>query len=183
MRCSSCEIVLDRYVEGTLSPRRMAAVTAHLQTCDACAFLLGELRVVDALLATTKAAELAPNFTFAVMAEVRGAAVPQARSLSLWAVLSFYVVAAWIGLTGLVLASGGHPAWLGTAFGSLRAGFANTTAALAGAAQGVGPAAPFVVGIVAGVLALDVLLAALFIVLYRTVRPRLAARLARSESP
>ncbi|MGA7570105.1 MAG: zf-HC2 domain-containing protein, partial [Candidatus Aquilonibacter sp.] len=71
MRCSSCEPLLDRYIEGTLTPREMTRVTAHLHACPHCESLLTELRVVDALLATTAPMELAPNFTFAVMAEAR----------------------------------------------------------------------------------------------------------------
>ena len=182
MRCSSCEIVLDRYVEGTLPAREMAAVSRHLQTCDACTHLLGELRVVDALLATTKSVDLAPNFTFAVMAEARALRIIERRSLSLWAVLSFYVIAAWLGLSGIALVSGGRLPWLGAGLSSIRNGIGDAFAAVAGAAQGFGSVTPLVVGTVAAILVLDVVLAATIFIAYRTIRPRLAAQLARSES-
>ena len=72
MRCSSCEPLLDRYVEGTLPPHNMARVAAHLRCVSA---LRGVARPSSAssmrLLATTAPVELAPNFTFAVMAEAR----------------------------------------------------------------------------------------------------------------
>ena len=84
MRCSSCEPLLDRYVEGTLTPREMARVTAHLRSVRTAKRCLTELRVVDALLATTAPVELAPNFTFAVMAEARTA--PDPRSSQTFAV-------------------------------------------------------------------------------------------------
>ena len=182
MRCSSCEIDLDRYVEGTLTPRRMAAVSAHLQRCDGCTQLLGELRVVDALLATTASAPLAPNFTFAVMAEVRSLPVESRRRTSVWAVLSFYVIAAWFALTGVALDSGGRIPWLAPIVGNVRAALGDTFATVAGAAHGIAPATPLVVGGVIAILAMDLMLAVAIFFSYRTIRPRLAARLARSES-
>ncbi len=182
MRCSSCETDLDRYIEGTLAPRRMAAISAHLRTCDTCNALLDELRVVDALLATTDCTELAPNFTFAVMAEVRTMPRPQSRSLSVWAILSFYLLVAWIAATAVAVASHGNVPLLGTAVAQTQAAAGDAFAALAGAAHGVGPAAPLAIGIVIAILTLDLVLAATLVVFYRTVRPRLAARLARSEA-
>ena len=79
MRCSSCEPLFDRFLEGTLTPREQSEVAAHVRSCTGCALLLEELKVVDALLFTTQAAELPINFTFAVMAETRTMPPPKWR--------------------------------------------------------------------------------------------------------
>jgi predicted anti-sigma-YlaC factor YlaD len=42
MRCSACEPLLDRYVEGTLKPPQMIAISAHLPECESCRALLEE---------------------------------------------------------------------------------------------------------------------------------------------
>ena len=78
MRCSACEPLLDRYVEGTLKPPQMIAITAHLRDCESCRALLEELRAVDGLFATTPVMDLPQNFTFAVMAEARALPAPRA---------------------------------------------------------------------------------------------------------
>lgn len=182
MRCSSCEPLLDRYVEGTLAPQQMRRVGEHVNTCKACASLVTELRVVDALLATTASVELAPNFTFALMAEVRTMPVPRSRALSVWALLTFYLIAAWV-VTGASFAFFSHRlSALGAATANARVAFAHGASALSGAAHAFGPATPAVVGIVSGVLALDVMLIAAIILFHQTIRPRLSARLARSEA-
>lgn len=97
MLCSWCERDLDRYIGATLPAARMAAVKRHLDRCDACAALLEEVRVVDALLATTQTPELPPNFTFAVMAEARAIQAPKRSGWQRTAVLAgAYTVMAWI---------------------------------------------------------------------------------------
>ena len=182
MRCSSCEILLDRYVEGTLSANQMLHISEHLKTCPSCAALVTELRVVDALLATTRAADLAPNFTFALMAEVRTMRVPQQRLHSIWALLAFYLIAAWV-VTGTTFAMfGNRLGALSSSSLALRDSFTHSFGALSGAAHALGPATPAVVGIVAAVLALDVMLIAAIYFFHQTIRPRLSARLARSEA-
>ena len=183
MRCSSCETLLDRYVEATLPPRQMAAVSAHLKTCRSCADLVNELRVVDALMATTKSADLPVNFTFAVMAEARTMPVAVERRLSVWSLLIFYLVAAWIALSGAYALLGPRSAYVAHALETALSGAANLFAAVTGIAHGVGPGAPVVVGVVSFVLFIDALLAGAFIYFHRSVRPRLAAVLARSEAP
>lgn len=182
MRCSSCEILLDRYVEATLPPRRMAAVSSHLKACEACVALVNELRVVDALMTTTQAVELPANFTFAVMADVRTTPVTVQRRLSVWSFLVFYLVAAWIALSGTFAMVGGRMPWLERVFTAGGAAASNALAAVTGVAHGIGPAAPVVVGIVSVVLVLDVLLFGTLILFYRSIRPRLVAALARSEA-
>jgi len=95
VRCSSCEPLLDRYVEGSLTPRQMADVNAHVKACAPCTTLLEELRVVDGLLYTTRVPDLPPNFTFAVMAETNAMPVPKAPPTRVWSFLALYLTAAW----------------------------------------------------------------------------------------
>lgn len=182
MRCSSFDVLLDRYVEATLPPAQMKAVSEHLRLCASCTALLTELRVVDALLATTKSVELAPNFTFAVMAEVRSAPAHAKRTTPLWGVVSIYVGAAWLVLATWFFAGARAP-WIAAAGASVRAVLVNTFAAIAGTVHGIGPAGPMVVAIVCAVLIVDAMLAAAVLTFYRTLHPRLAAHLSGTEIP
>jgi anti-sigma factor RsiW len=182
VRCSSCEPLLDRYVEGTLPPRRMALVKAHVQSCARCESLVTELRVVDALLSTTKPVELAPNFTFAVMAEARATPIHPKRSLPVWGALALYVVAAWIAVSGIYAALGGRLPYVGAMRDAFATAGTQTVAAIAGTAQGFEPATPFVVGVVFGVLLVDALLVIGTIYFYRAARSRLAAQPQPSEA-
>lgn len=182
MRCCSCEPLLDRYVEGTLTPREMARVSKHLRTCARCDALLTELRVVDALLATTAPVELAPNFTFAVMAETRTTPIRAVRKLSIWAVLTFYVVGAWIALSGIYAVFGDRLAHLGTVGRATAAAGAQSVAVFSAIAQSVSPATPLVLGGVVGVLLIDTLLIIAAVTIYRATRARLAAHVNRSEA-
>ena len=182
MRCSLCEPLLDRYVEGTLSAREMARVSAHVRICPHCESLLIELRVVDALLATTAPVELAPNFTFAVMAEVRSTPVHVNRKLSLWAVLTFYVIGAWIALSGMYAVLGGRVPYLASTGHAFANGGAQGLAVLSATAQSVSPATPVVLASAIGVLLLDTLLVIATVFMYRAVRARLAATVNRSEA-
>ena len=181
MRCSSCELLLDRYVEGTLSPHQMLRMSEHVKRCTACAGLLTELRVVDALLATTAPVELAPNFTFAVMAEVRGTSIARNRSRSAWSMLAFYLIAAWIAISAGVAFFGHRIAAIGAGAEAFRGSLSHGFDAIAGTAHALGPATPAVVGIVTVVLALDIVLALAIVLYYSSIRPRLSASLARSE--
>ncbi|MEO9169881.1 MAG: zf-HC2 domain-containing protein [Candidatus Baltobacteraceae bacterium] len=182
MRCSSFETLLDRFAEGTLPAPQMQRVRAHVERCDSCAALLTELRVVDALLATTSPAALAPNFTFALMAEVRSMRAPQLRSRSVWSGLAFYLVATWVVICGSIAVFGARLSTIGTATEAARTSLAHGAGAIAGAAHALGPATPAVIGVGVGVLAMDVILIGLIALFYYTVRPRLSARLARSEA-
>ena len=182
VRCSSCESLLDRYVEGTLNARDMARVSTHLRTCEHCEELLTELRVVDALLATTAPVELAPNFTFAVMAEARTTPLRVRRPLSLWAVLTFYIVGAWIALSGLYAIFGTRVPYLAAAGGALAHATTQNLGALSATARHLSAATPFVLGGAIGILLLDALLLAGALFLYRAAHARLAARASRSEA-
>jgi anti-sigma factor RsiW len=180
VRCSSCEMLLDRYVEGTLPAVQMATIARHLKDCKACSAMLVELRVVDALLATTKSAELAPNFTFAVMAEARSLQVPAHKPRSLWSLLAFYLIGAWIvACAAFVL---GSFTWARAALAPLAHNAADAFAAVAGVAHGFSPAFPLALALGLVVLIADGLLVFGFVTFYRALRPRLLARLARSEA-
>jgi anti-sigma factor RsiW len=174
VRCSSCEPLLDRYVEGTLTPREMARVRAHLLNCPHCEMLLAELRVVDALLATTQTPQLAPNFTFAVMADVRTTPMNIRRRLSPWSIVTFYVIVAWIVLGVLYTLFGGHTLLVDTS-AFARAGTQAFTA-LTAVERGFSSTTPLLLGSVVGVLLLDALLVTGAVALYRVVRARHVAR-------
>jgi anti-sigma factor RsiW len=169
VRCSSCEPLLDRYLEGTLAPREMAFVRAHLTDCEHCTALLGELRVVDALLATTPAVELAPNFTFAVMAEARTATMHAPRRFPLWAVLGGYVAIAWVVAMICYFGFGSDFAGIRSAIVSLGA---QVQTALSVFTHSLGSSTPLLVGSVITILAIDALLAAGALYLYRSARLR-----------
>jgi anti-sigma factor RsiW len=177
VHCSSCESLLDRYVEGTLAPRTMARVGAHLRSCPRCERLLTELRVVDALLATTKSVDLAPNFTFAVMAEARSIQLSPARPPMVWAWLSFYLVAAWLVASGALTIFRYRVPVLFTGLASARESLAQFIAAAGAASHAVAPVTPFAVAVVTMALLMDAMFVAAIIFFHRTVRPRVAERL------
>jgi anti-sigma factor RsiW len=169
VRCSSCEPLLDRYVEGTLSPREMVRVRAHVAACPHCSALLSELRVVDALLATTRAVELAPNFTFAVMAEARTTSVLARRRFPLWAVLGGYVAIAWAVAMVCYVVLGSNVAGIRTA---IFAAGSQAQTALTVLTHSFGSSTPLLVAGVVTVLAVDAVLAAGAFYLYRAARLR-----------
>jgi anti-sigma factor RsiW len=111
MRCSSSktQALLDEFVDGTLADADHARVEAHVATCDDCASLLEELRVVDALLVAPRVLEPAANFTFAVMADVRTMRAPHPHHRISFAALGTYIVFAWLAI-GAFLFFGGHAA-------------------------------------------------------------------------
>lgn len=182
MRCSSCEHVLDAYLEHELAPRAAARVRHHLRTCSACSALLHELRVVDGLLETTRTAELPPNFSFAAMAEVRNMPAPHRRRGVVWIALAMYVVCAWIAASVAIGAARGGR-WSDVVTGALAAVTGgNAWHAIAGALHGFSSFTPVVIPAVAVILAVDVALVAVLFFFYRAVRPWVAARLADGES-
>lgn len=184
MRCSSCELLLDRYVEGTLSRRDMAAVSNHLKTCADCRALLEELKVVDGLLFTTQSLDLPPNFTFAVMSETRALPAPKAPPARVWSFLALYIAAAWVlfviwlattgtnirSVADVVVASGARITGAATMLFSSAHAAGNSTVL-------------FAFGALA--LALDAVIAGAAIYFFIAVRPRLAARYvpASEEAP
>ena len=180
MHCSSCEPLLDRYIEGTLTPREMAQVRKHLGTCRHCESLLGEVRVIDALLATTKPIELPPNFTFAVMADARTMQIHALRRFPLWGALAGYLVAAWAVVTALYVTFGPRNAFVDSLRAPAASAAANIGTTLAVFTHSFfGPSTPVVLGGVVTVLAVDVLLAVALLTLYRAHH---RARIQRSEA-
>lgn len=179
MRCSSCEPLLDRYIEGTLKPPEMIAVSAHLRQCESCRELLEELKAVDGLLATTAAGELPHNFTFAVMAEVRTLPAPRARQHPVWSFLAVYSAAAWVAAVVAMALTGTHPA---TVFGAVSSALARlglvSGSISAGIAHSLSGITPMLAAFGAGVLVIDFAVAGAFALLYFVIRPRVAARLA-----
>jgi len=134
------------------------------------------------LLATIGMPEPAPNFTFAVMAEARAMPIPLAPRLNLGALLGIYVtvawaiVAIWLSVTGVsAQAAFTH---VGDNVAQL---FSATQAVAAGALASFGGGAPLLTTFVIGILALDLAIAAGLVLVYRTVRPRLAAHLASAR--
>jgi anti-sigma factor RsiW len=177
VRCCSFELLLDRYVEGTLPPRTMVEISTHLRSCPICQRLVTELRVVDALLATTKAVEIAPNFTFAVMAETRSIRLSPARPPMVWAWLSFYLVAAWLVTSGAIGIFHYRVPMLFTDLASARVSLVQFLAAAGAASHAVSTVTPVAVALVTIALLMDAMLALAIIFFHRTVRPRVAERL------
>lgn len=182
MRCSSCNNDLDRYLEGTLSPARMRAVAEHLRTCDECRATLDELKVIDALLATTAPVELAPNFTYAVMAELRTIPQPRAFRLSHWAMLTFYTIGAWIALVAFWLfARASATATLASASNNALTATSSTFAALGAGMHALAPYAPFTVIAAALVVAIDAAFFGALFFYQRRIRPHVLATIAIRE--
>ncbi|MBV9269462.1 MAG: zf-HC2 domain-containing protein [Candidatus Eremiobacteraeota bacterium] len=175
MRCSFCELLLDRYVEGTLSRREMAAVTKHLATCNDCRALLEELKVVDGLLFTTRRPDLPPNFTFKVMSEARSVPAPRVPRRQFWSFLALYLASAWVLFVLWLATTGTNARAVGEAL-LVSAGRVNDTfAAVFSSAHAIGNSSTlFAFGSVA--LALDVAIATAAVFFFINVRSRLAAR-------
>jgi len=185
MRCSSCKPLLAGYVEGTLSAQEVLRVSHHLSGCAACGALLDELRSVDGLLATIAPPVPAANFTFAVMAEVRGMPLPASHSTNVGALFGGYIVVAWAIIAIWLQAAGitvqsafERSAMAFAAF--LGAGHTIANSALGSFGSGASLASTFAFG----VLGLDLLIALGVVLVYTMIRPRLAAVLASSpEGP
>lgn len=179
MRCSWCEPRLDAYLEASLAPRRMRAIAVHLQRCSSCAALLHELRVVDALLATTRSKDVPSDFTSVVLSATRRAPRHARRSIPPWLPLGIYLACAWA-----LLAVAQFEGRLATGF------FATGTAGLRSAAVAIGagvhalaPVTPIAAAAVTSVLVVDLLLAGALIIGYRRVRPLIAMHLAKERRP
>lgn len=176
MRCSSCEPLLDRYREGTLTRRQMIEIGKHLRGCEGCRALLEELRMVDGLLETRSVPELPENFTFAVMAEARATHPPRDRHLPFWIFLALYSSAAWVSAIAGLLLSGRSPLVLFTWIDAGLTRLANAAAtASAAAAHGLGHTVPPLVSLGVGALVVDLALAAVAALLFFVV-PRVFAR-------
>jgi len=182
MRCSSFEPLLDEFVDGTLPLHVHARVAAHAEECASCGALLAELRVIDALLLTPRRLEPAPNFNFAVMAEVRSLPQPHASRFHALPVLGIYLAFAWsvIGFFFILGKSAAHSAlgFAGAALSGAASSFTSVAAAtshlLAGQSLEISTA-------MAAILGFDLVAVAIAIAGINVLRPRLAARAARSR--
>jgi hypothetical protein len=175
VRCSSCEPLFDRFLEGTLTPREQSEIATHVRSCARCALLLEELRVVDALLFTTNTPDLPINFTFAVMAETSSLPAPKFREHHIWSFVALYVTAAWVAAIIGIALSGASLAQIG---GAVAGGTGRFAHAMGEGFAGLGQGAPALATFGIGVLFIDLTLAAAVALLYFVVRPRLAAHLA-----
>lgn len=175
MRCSSCEPWLDAYLEGTLRPRGARAVGAHLRACPSCAALLEELRVVDALLTTTRPPTVSAGFTASVVSATQATQPRMPRRLPLAAALLLYLGIAWT-LAALAALRPRDVAYLAGTFFAL--GERDLTA-LGAAVHALAPATPVAAAAVTGVLLLDILLLYALFYGYRRVRPLIAFHLER----
>ena len=182
MRCSSSEPLLDEFVDGTLPLETHARLAAHAEECASCGSLLAELRVIDALLLAPRRLEPAPNFNFAVMAEVRSMPRPHASRFHALPVLGIYLAFAWsvIGFFFIAGKSAAHSAlgFVSAAFSGAALSFASVATAtshlLAGQSLEISAA-------MAAILGFDLVAVAIAIVGLTVLRPRLAARAARSR--
>ncbi len=177
MRCSSCELLLDDYLEGTLSPRRSRAVAEHVRACAACAGLLEELRVIDALLTTARAPRVGAGFTAAVVSATHATPTRAPRRIPFGVALLLYLGAAWTlaALAALYAPDVSRIAWGAATFAR------DNFSAFGAAARAVAPAAPFAAAAVTGVLLIDLLLLAAVFFGYRRFRPLIALYLVRGE--
>jgi anti-sigma factor RsiW len=170
MRCSSCEPLLDAYLDASLTPRRGGAVARHLRACAHCSSLLRELRVIDALLETARPpGGVGADFTASVVNAARAAPVRAHRRIPFALMLLAYLAIAWtlvlVSLRSHSLASLAAATMLSERHG---------IAALAAGIRALGPATPLAAALMTGVLLLDVLLLLATVYGYRRVRPLVA---------
>lgn len=175
MRCSSCEPLLDAYLEASLPPRQGGAVARHLRSCGRCRALLQELRVIDALLETARPpGSVGADFTASVVTAARVAAPHARRRIPFGFVLLAYLVVAWA-LVFVAARSHTLNDLAATLVLSERHGFA----ALGAAVRALAPATPLAAAAMTGVLLLDLLLLCALAYGYRRVRPLMTTYLMR----
>jgi anti-sigma factor RsiW len=173
MHCSSFDPLLDAYVDGELPPVQAARVAAHAESCAECASLLAELRVIDGLLLAPRQLEPAANFTFKVMAEARSLPAPRVHHYPHVQVLATYVVFAWVAIAGFLIFGGGAARAMVATLGSFGTHVANEFSVLAGVTgQVFGRQAFDVTAAMGGVIALDLLAAAVVFWIYARLRTR-----------
>lgn len=180
MRCSSCEPVLDAYLERALPRRRAIAVGRHLNGCNDCSALLQELRVIDGLLATARPpGGVTGDFTAAVLSAARETQPHAPRRVPYLVPLTLYLVTAWAVLAVIAMRANN----LLQAGASLVAMEERNAAALADALRALAPATPVAAAAVTLVLLLDLFLLSVLLYGYRRVQPLLAVYLQRGERP
>jgi anti-sigma factor RsiW len=171
VRCSSCEPLLDAYLEATLRRRRALEVAAHLRECGDCETLLDELRVIDGLLTTARPpGSVSGDFTAGVLSATNATRTRTPRRLPFFLPLFLYLAAAWTAAAFVALRSenllGSIEAFAGAQ--------ARDLAALGAVIRTFAPATPVAAAVVTVVLLLDVFLLCAVFYGYRRVRPLLA---------
>ena len=96
MNCSSAEAHFERFLDAELTAAQTTRMLDHVDRCATCSSVLEELRVVDALLLAPRQVELAPNFTFATMAEARALAPATPYRAPVGAYVVSYLAGAWM---------------------------------------------------------------------------------------
>jgi anti-sigma factor RsiW len=178
VRCSSYESRFSDYIDGTLSPRKRAALRRHLDTCHACNTLISELRSVDALLLAPRELKPTPGFTEAAMSEVRSLPAPMiarrdiAPTLIAYLVFSWCVIAIWLAIDGPIARNTirlAMSSWIGatTSVGTVASVVSHI---FGGTGSGVAAFSALVI-------ALDAALAIVFYGVIAFVYPRLVAKL------
>jgi anti-sigma factor RsiW len=175
MRCSSCEPLLDAYLEASLRRFEAHAVAAHLRVCHGCAALMAELRIVDALLTTARPPRVAADFTAAVVSATHATPRHAPRRMPLGPALLLYLGMAWA--LAIVAALRSHD--LAAFSGAFLAFGRRDLIALGAAVHALAPATPVAAAAVTGVLLLDLLLLGALFYGYHRVRPLLALYLSR----
>jgi hypothetical protein len=178
MSCSSAEALFERFLEGDIPLAQRRNFLAHVDRCAGCRGVLEELRVVDALLLAPRQIELAPNFTFATMAEARAVPPPGAYHPPIRAYLVSYLVAAWlIAGAALVIAPQIMQALGGTTLDIAR-DISDAFGGLGGVVTRLfGRGGNVLTALLGTLLALDLMLVAGFGFALKYVRPRLVERL------
>ena len=178
MRCSSCEPMLDDHLEATLSRRQMRDVALHLRSCPACSALFEELRVIDALLTTTRPrGRIGSDFTAAVISAAAAAPPHPRRRLALWVPLLAYLCVAWTLLAVAALDAHG----VAGLFERLAASGDRGLAAVEAGLSAVAPETALAAAVVTAILLVDLLLLAAIFYGYRRLRPILRIHLARGS--
>jgi anti-sigma factor RsiW len=135
--CRSAESRFEAFLDGQLTTAQRSALLRHVDRCEGCRAVLEELRVVDALLLAPREVPLAPNFTFATMAEVRALPAPPVRRVPVLAYLVSYLAGAWL-LVGAAFVL--EPAALHSAASALLGIVASVVSVVAGGGRAVGRA-------------------------------------------
>ena len=179
MNCAQSEERFERFLDDDLNPRDRSALLAHVDACANCRGLLEELRVVDALLLEPRTVTLAPNFTFATMAEVRALPAPAVTHAPVAAYAVCYLVATWSLIAAAFLIA---PEWIRAAAATVVGVAQAVLAALGGighvaARLSVRGDVSWWTTFVGGVLLVDVMLALMLAGAVRVARPLLAERL------
>jgi len=178
MRCSSCEPLLDAYLEATLRRRLAREVAGHLRDCGDCDSLLQELRVIDALLTTASPpGSVGGDFTASVLSAARSTRTRSPRRVGFLVPLFIYLAAAWAAIAFLALRSD----YLVRFAQALTFLVQRNLQALGAAVGALAPATPLAAAAVTVVLLLDLFLLGALFFGYRRLRPLLTLYLGRGS--